>query len=92
MTEAAPAIGVFEAKTHFSRIVDDLVNGRSRAVPVMRRGKPAAYIVSDAFFREASAGTAPRIRYGLAKGKYRLARDIDAGNAEVLRLFRGGEP
>ncbi|MBR6022317.1 MAG: hypothetical protein IK066_07855 [Kiritimatiellae bacterium] len=91
MTETAPAIGLFEAKTHFSRIVDDLVNGRSGAVPVMRRGKPAVYIVTDAFFRQAAAG-APGIRYGLAKGKYRLARDIDAGNAEVLQLFRGGEP
>ena len=92
MTETAPAIGLFEAKTHFSKIVDDLLNGRSGAVPVMRRGKPAVYIVTDAFFRQAAAGGSPGIRYGLAKGKYRLARDIDAGNAEVLRLFRGGEP
>ena len=91
MTETAAAIGMFEAKTHFSRIVDDLVNGRSGAVPVMRRGKPAVYIVSDEFFRKA-AGEAQGIRYGLAKGKYRLARDIDAGDADVLKLFQGGEP
>jgi len=68
-----------------------VVNGRSGAVPVMRRGKPAVYIVADAFYRQATAGATPGIRYGLAKGKYRLARGIDAGNAEVLRLFRGGE-
>ena len=92
MTETAPAIGLFEAKTHFSKIVDDLLNGRSGAVPVMRRGKPAVYIVTDAFYRQATAGSSPGIRYGLAKGKYRLARDIDAGNAEVLKLFQGGEP
>jgi len=36
-----------------------VVNGRSGAVPVMRRGKPAVYIVADAFYRQATAEWAP---------------------------------
>ena len=46
----------------------------------MRRGKPAVYIVADAFYRQATARAAPGIRCGLAKGKYRLARGIDTGS------------
>ena len=34
----AKPIGVYEAKTHFSKIVDDLVNGRCGPVPVLRHG------------------------------------------------------
>ena len=72
-----------------------------------RNGVPNVYVVNgtivwqlpdetittvDPLRQPAAAGGSPGIRYGLAKGKYRLAGDIDAGNAEVLRHFREGEP
>ena len=89
--EATSTIGLFEAKTHFSRLVDDILNGRSGPVSILRRGKPAAVVVPVDGYRE-RAGGATGIRIGLAKGKYRIPSDIDAGNREVLALFAGGRP
>ena len=89
--EATATIGLFDAKTHLSRIVDDLLNGRSGPVSILRRGKPAAVVVPVGWYRE-RAGGASGIRLGLAKGKYRIPRDIDAGNGDVLALFAGGRP
>ena len=40
-------IGLYEAKTHFSKIVDDLVNGRCGPVPVMRHGKQAIFMFTS---------------------------------------------
>lgn len=87
--EAAATIGLFDAKTHLSRIVDDLLNGRSGPVSILRRGKPAAVVVPVDWYRK-HARSASGIRLGLAKGKYRIPRDIDAGNRDVLALFGGG--
>ena len=89
--EATSSIGLFEAKTHFSRLVDDILNGRSGPVSILRRGKPAAVVVPVDWYRE-RAGGATGIRIGLAKGKYRIPRDIDADNREVLALFAGDRP
>lgn len=89
--EATSTIGLFEAKTHFSRLVDDILNGRSGPVSILRRGKPAAVVVPVDWYRE-RAGGATGIRIGLAKGKYRIPSDIDAGNREVLTLFAGDRP
>ena len=89
--EATSSIGLFEAKTHFSRLVDDILNGRSGPVSILRRGKPAAVVVPVDWYRERTGG-ATGIRIGLAKGKYRIPRDIDAGNRDILALFAGGQP
>ena len=89
--EATATIGLFDAKTHFSRLVDDILNGRSGPVSILRRGKPAAVVVPVEWYRE-RAGGAAGIRIGLAKGKYRIPRDIDACNRDVLALFAGGRP
>ena len=89
--EATATIGLFDAKTHLSRIVDDLLNGRTGPVSILRRGKPAAVVVPVDWYHE-RAGGASGIRIGLAKGKYRIPRDIDAGNREVLALFAGDRP
>ena len=89
--DATATIGLFDAKTHFSRLVDDILNGRSGPVSILRRGKPVAVVVPVDWYRE-RAGGAAGIRIGLAKGKYRIPRDIDAGNREVLALFAGGRP
>ncbi|MBQ3810102.1 MAG: type II toxin-antitoxin system Phd/YefM family antitoxin [Kiritimatiellae bacterium] len=91
MEATASSIGLFDAKTHFSQIVDDLLNGRRGPVSILRRGKPAAVVVPVGWYRE-RAGGASGIRLGLAKGKYRIPRDIDAGNRDVLALFGGGRP
>ena len=83
----AKPIGVYEAKTHFSKIVDDLVNGRCGPVPVLRHGKKAVFIVTD----DALANKPrPELRFGLGKGRYKIVADIDEANDEVLSLFTGG--
>ncbi len=85
----AKPIGVYEAKTHFSKIVDDLVNGRCGPVPVLRHGKKAVFIVTD----DALANTPrPKLRFGLGKGRYKIVDDIDEANDEVFNLFMAGEP
>ena len=89
--EATATIGLFDAKTHLSRIVDDLLNGRTGPVSILRRGKPAAVVVPVDWYHERAVGTSG-IRLGLAKGKYRITHDIDAGNRDVLALFSGGRP
>ena len=41
-------VGMFEAKTHFSQLVESLVSGDTDYVSVMRRGKPVVRIVLEA--------------------------------------------
>ena len=85
----AKPIGVYEAKTHFSKIVDDLVNGRCGPVPVLRHGKKAVFIVTDDVLAEKPR---PALHFGLGKGRYKIVDDIDEANDEVLGLFAAGEP
>ncbi len=82
-------IGIYEAKTHFSQIVDDLVNGRCGPVPVMRRGKQAVFIIPE--LPAAELTQRPKIKFGIGKGRYHIVDDIDAANDEVLKLFSDEE-
>lgn len=40
-------VGMFEAKTHFSQLVESLVSGDTDYVSVLRRGKPVVRIVLE---------------------------------------------
>ena len=40
-------VGMFEAKTHFSQLVDQLLSGQTEYVSVLRRGKPVVRIVLE---------------------------------------------
>lgn len=57
------AIGMFEAKTHFSQLVDDLLEGKTDYISVMRRGKPVVRIVLEE--------TKSKVKIGLSKGKWK---------------------
>ena len=83
----AKPIGVYEAKTHFSKIVDDLVNGRCGPVPVLRHGKKAVFIVTDEAL--SPQPPAPKSIIGCMEGKFRhLEReDVKLTPEEVERLF-----
>lgn len=61
-------IGSFEAKTHFSRLMDQVRHGESFLVTV--RGKPVARIVPD-------AGEQKHPRFGSDKGRIKIADDFD---------------
>ena len=80
-------IGLYEAKTHFSKIVDDLVNGRCGPVPVTRHGKQAVYIFTSNALPEPPPK--PKSIIGCMKGQLRdldLA-DIELTDGEIDEMF-----
>jgi prevent-host-death family protein len=75
------AVNIYEAKTRLSQLVDQAVAGQD--VVVSRHGKPLVRITR--------LETEPRrIRFGVLKGRLRIAADFDAPLAdEVLAGFEG---
>lgn len=67
-------VNILEAKTHLSRLVEDIASGTQRDIIIARNGKPAARLVP--------IETRP-VKLGVLKGKYRIPADIDADNAEI---------
>ena len=74
-------INIHDAKTHLSRIVEDVAAGSE--VIIAKAGKPMARLVP--------LGTPRRkIRFGLLKGKIRIAADFDAPLPDaILSTFEG---
>ena len=75
------SINIHEAKTQLSRLVDEAAAGKD--VIIARGGKPIA--------RLTSLKPAPnKIRFGVLKGKVKVAKDFDAPLPdEVLAQFEG---
>ena len=74
-------VNILEAKTHLSRLVEDIASGAQHDITIARNGKPAARLVP--------LDAAPRIRLGLAKGRYTVPDSIDDDNAVIASLFEG---
>ena len=76
-------VSLFDAKTHLSRIVEDLHSGKEDRVVIVRRGKPVVLVtpVKD---------TETSRRIGLAKGRFEVPDDIDGMNPTIAALFAGG--
>ncbi len=77
-------VNVFEAKTDFSKLVRLIESGREEAITVARNGKPVVKIVPVENIPVTK-------RIGIAKGKFSVPDDFDAGNEEIAALFTGGE-
>lgn len=78
---ATEAVNIYEAKTKLSQLVDKAAAGED--VVVSRNGKPLARITR-------LEPPKRRIRFGVLKGKIRIARDFDAPLPdEVLAGFEG---
>lgn len=77
-------VGVFEAKTDFSRLIRLVESKREESITVTRNGRPVAKIVPYD-----NAPVSKRI--GVAKGKFEVPDDFDAGNEEIAALLMGGE-
>jgi prevent-host-death family protein len=74
-------VNIYEAKTKLSQLVDKAASGED--VVVSRNGKPLARITR-------LEPPKRRIRFGVLKGKIRIARDFDAPLPdEVLAGFEG---
>lgn len=75
-------VSLFDAKTHLSRLIDQIVTGAESEIVISRNGKPVARVLPI------QADVSKRI--GVAKGEFEVPDDIDAHNAEVAALFLGG--
>jgi prevent-host-death family protein len=74
-------INIYEAKTQLSRLVEQAAAGED--VIIARGGKPVARLTQLQPTRRA-------IRFGLLKGKVKVAADFDAPlPAELLSQFEG---
>lgn len=71
-------VNILEAKTHLSRLVEDIASGAQRDIVIARNGKPAARLVP--------IETRP-VKLGVLKGKYQIPADIDTDNAEIAAEF-----
>lgn len=72
------SVGVHEAKTHLSRLLDDVAAGEE--VVITRRGEPAARLVA------LSTGT-PRA-FGIDRGRFVVPDNFDAAlDDDVLDSF-----
>jgi prevent-host-death family protein len=77
------AFNIHEAKTHFSKLVDQAAAGKE--IVIAKAGKPVAKLVSvDA---DVAKGK-PRRKLGMFEGKYNIPDDFDAPLPEdVLDAF-----
>jgi prevent-host-death family protein len=74
-------VNIHEAKTHFSQLVDAASKGKE--ILIAKAGNPVAKLVPI----EAKK---PKIRFGVFKGKMKLADDFDAPlSDDIINLFEG---
>jgi prevent-host-death family protein len=74
-------VNIYDAKTRLSQLVDKAAAGED--VIVSRNGKPLVRITR-------LEGTRRRIRFGVLKGKIKIAKDFDAPLPEdILAGFEG---
>lgn len=74
-------VDIYEAKTRLSQLVDKAAAGED--IVVSRNGKPLVRITR-------LEGTKRPIRFGVLKGKVKIARDFDAPLPDdVLAIFEG---
>jgi antitoxin (DNA-binding transcriptional repressor) of toxin-antitoxin stability system len=74
-------VNILEAKTHLSRLIEDIASGAQRDIIIARNGKPAARLVP---LNEKS-----KIRLGLAKGRFIVPDNIDEDNEAIASDFEG---
>lgn len=74
-------ISVFDAKTHFSRLIEQIASGAEQEIVISRNGRPVARVVPI------QQNVACRI--GIAKGEFVVPDNIDTHNAEIASIFCG---
>ena len=75
-------VNIIEAKTDFARLIQLVESRREDFITVARDGKPIVKIVPI---------EAPPVskRIGVAKGKFVVPDDFDAGSEEIAEMFMG---
>jgi len=76
-------VNMLHAKTHLSKLVDQIETGQVEEIVLARNGKPVARIVPLAETPKATR------RLGLLEGRYppMSLEDFDSSNAEIAKLF-----
>ncbi|HEX4038184.1 MAG TPA: type II toxin-antitoxin system Phd/YefM family antitoxin [Acidobacteriaceae bacterium] len=82
MTKSAESFNVHEAKTHLSRIIEQVL-ASGEPVTIARAGKPAVIVSAHPESRPA------RRTLGNLRGKVRLPKDLGAEDAEIQKMFEG---
>lgn len=72
------SVGVHEAKTHLSRLIEELA-GEGQEIVITNRGHEVARLVPPR--------TAGGRRFGLDEGVFDLPEDFDATDPEIVDLF-----
>jgi len=75
-------VSLFDAKTHLSGLVEQIVSGAEPEITTARHGRPVAHLVPVP-----PADTIKRI--GIVAGLCEVPDDIDALNSDVLNLMVG---
>ena len=75
-------VNVHAAKTHLSRLLDDVEGGEE--VVIARAGRPVARLIR---YRSGAPARVP----GLLKGHIRIAADFDELDPELVRAFEGSD-
>ena len=78
-------VNVHEAKTNLSRLIAQIKSGEQAEIVIAQNGVPAARLVP----LEAQPFKRRPIRFGLAKGQFKLPEDFDADNDYIAKLFNG---
>lgn len=77
---AERTVNIHEAKTHLSRLVEQVEAGEE--ITIARAGRPVARLVG------VRAQTSPR-KPGLWRGRVHLAADFDAADEDLIASFEG---
>ncbi len=75
-------VSVFDAKTHLSGLIEQIVSGAETEITIARHGRPVARLVPVR-----PAATIKRI--GIAAGLFEVPDDIDTHNADIQHLMAG---
>jgi len=76
-------VNMHQAKTHLSRLVQEIKDGTVPEVVIAVGGKPAARLVP--------VGPPPRRALGADQGLIAIAEDFDQADDEITTLFESSE-
>ena len=82
-TGPSRVVNMLEAKTHLSRLVEEIETGGEATVVIARNGRPVARLTG---LQEPAR---PR-RLGIARGQFVAPDSIDAANPLIAELFKQG--
>ena len=76
-----PSYNMLEARNQLSKLVEAVESGSESEILIARNGKPAARLVP--------VDAQPKVRLGLAKGRFIVPDSIDDDNDDIAALFAG---